>query len=121
MKKKRREKKKAFQDQGLVPIQDLVRVVIVTGHERGGSPAQSQETGGGLARGRGPGIETERVIRETDPGQDPNRATGIAISTRRTRAGEGGTMLMSCGSLKRSPRDTRSTRGLGAAPDEMNS
>ena len=121
MKKKRIEKKKAFQDQGPDPTQDLVRVVIVTGRERGGSPAQGQETGEGLARGRGLGIETGRVIRETDPGQDPDLVTGIATSTRRTKAGEAETMRMSCGSSKKSPGDTRNTRGLEAAPDEMRS
>ena len=118
---KRRKKKEAFQnlDQGPDPNQDLVRVVIVIGQERGGSPARGPETGESLARG--PGTDRGRVTRGTDPGQDPNLGTGIATSTRRTRAGEAETMRMSCGSSKKSPGDTRNTRGLGAAPDEMRS
>ena len=115
---KRRKKIEAFQDPdpGLDPNQDLVRVVIVTGPGRGGSPARGPETGESLARG--PGIVTGRVTRGTDRGQDPDLETGIAISTRRTRAGEAGTTRMSCGSSKRSLGDTRNTRGPEAAPDQ---
>lgn len=114
---KRRKKREAFQDpdQGLDQNRDLARVVIVIGQGRGGSPARGRETGESLARG--PGIDTGRVTRGTDLGQDPNLGTGIATSTRRTRAGEAGTTRMSCESSKRSPGDTRNTRGPGAAPD----
>ena len=115
---KRRKKKEAFQnlDQGPDPNQDLVRVVIVIGQGRGGSPARGPETGESLARG--PGTDRGRATRGTDPGQDPNLGTGTATSTRRTRAGEAGTTRMSCESSKRSPGDTRNTRGPGAAPDQ---
>ena len=114
---RRRKKREAFQDpdQGPDQNQDLGEVVIVKGRGTGGGLAPGPEIEESLARG--PGTDTGRVTRGTDPGHDPDLGTDIATSTRRIRAGEAGTTLMSCESSKRSPGDTRDTRGPGAVPD----
>ena len=88
---RRRKKREAFQDPD--QNQDLGEVVIVKGQGTEGGLAPGPEIEESLARG--PGTDTGRVTRGTDPGHDPDLGTDIATSTRRIRAGEAGTTLMS--------------------------
>jgi len=115
--KGRREKRKAIQDPGPGPNQDLARVVIVTGPEIGENPGPGPGTEESL--GQGPETETGRATSGIGPGPGPDPATDIATSTRRTRAGAAETTQRSSANSKRSPGNTRSTGspGLEADPD----